>query len=31
LRDVVEHYNGAFGLGLTEEEKSDLMEYLKSL
>lgn len=31
LRDVVEHYNSFFGLGLTEHEKSDLVEYLKSL
>ncbi len=33
LRDVVEHYNGGdvLGLGLTEQQKSDLVEYLKSL
>jgi len=31
LRDVVDHYDGAFGLGLIEQEKSDLIEYLKSL
>jgi hypothetical protein len=31
LHDVVDHYDGAFGLGLTEQEKSDLIEYLKSL
>ena len=31
LRDVVEHYDGAFGLGLGEQEKADLVEYLKSL
>jgi cytochrome c peroxidase len=31
LRDVVQHYNGFFGLGLTEQEKDDLVEYLKSL
>jgi hypothetical protein len=33
LRDVVEHYNGrdVLGLGLTEQQKTDLVEYLKSL
>ena len=31
LRDVVNHYNGFLGLGLTEQEKNDLVEYLKSL
>jgi hypothetical protein len=31
LRDVTDHYDGAFGLGLSEQEKSDLVEYLKSL
>jgi hypothetical protein len=31
LRDVVNHYNGHFGLALTEQEKTDLVEYLKSL
>jgi hypothetical protein len=31
LRDVVDHYDGAFGLALSEQEKSDLVEYLKSL
>ena len=31
LLDVVNHYNSFFGLGLTEQEKSDLIEYLKSL
>ena len=31
LRAVVEHYNTQFNLRLTEEEKSDLVEYLKSL
>jgi hypothetical protein len=31
LGDVVDHYNGAFGLGLSDQEKSDLIEYLKSL
>jgi len=31
LRDVIEHYNAFLGLGLTEREKRDLVEYLKSL
>ncbi|HKR83931.1 MAG TPA: hypothetical protein VJS37_07120 [Terriglobales bacterium] len=31
LLDVVNSYNDRFGLGLTEEEKHDLVEYLKSL
>jgi hypothetical protein len=31
LLDVVNHYNTCFGLGLTASEKSDLVEYLKSL
>lgn len=31
LKDVVEHYNGHFKLELTEGEKNDLIEYLKSL
>ena len=31
LRAVVNHYNTLFSLHLTEEEKSDLVEYLKSL
>jgi hypothetical protein len=31
LNDVVEHYNVFFGLGLTPQEKSDLVQYLKSL
>jgi cytochrome c peroxidase len=31
LRDVINHYNGFLGLGLLEQEKSDLVEYLKSL
>ena len=31
LLDVVNHYNVLFGLGLSEGEKSDLVEYLKSL
>jgi len=31
LLDVVNHYDTLFSLGLTEHEKSDLVEYLKSL
>jgi len=31
LLDVVNHYNGFLGLGLTGQEKNDLVEYLKSL
>jgi mono/diheme cytochrome c family protein len=31
LQDVVDHYNSHFGLGLTQEEINDLVEYLKSL
>jgi len=31
LLDVVNHYNTFFNLGLTDAEKSDLVEYLKSL
>ena len=31
LLDVVNHYDTLFGLGLNEREKSDLVEYLKSL
>jgi hypothetical protein len=31
LRDVVEHYNGLRGLGLTEQEKQDLIQFLLSL
>ena len=31
LLAVVEHYDRFFGLGLTAAEKSDLVEYLKSL
>lgn len=30
-REVVDHYNTHFALGLTEQEKADLIEYLKSL
>jgi hypothetical protein len=31
LRDVVQHYDATFGLGLGETEISELVEYLKSL
>ncbi|HEY2296059.1 MAG TPA: hypothetical protein VGM86_35620 [Thermoanaerobaculia bacterium] len=31
LRDVVDHYDGHFGLHLTEGQKGDLVEFLKSL
>jgi cytochrome c peroxidase len=31
LQDVVEHYNGVFDLRLQQDEKNDLIEYLKSL
>jgi hypothetical protein len=31
LLDVVNHYNTRFSLGLTAQEKGDLVEYLKSL
>jgi hypothetical protein len=31
LSDVIEHYNGCLRLGLNEQEKRDLAEYLKSL
>jgi hypothetical protein len=31
LRDVVNSYNDRFNLGLTDQEKNDLVEYLKSL
>ena len=31
LDAVVEHYDGLFSLGLTESQKRDLVEYLKSL
>jgi hypothetical protein len=31
LIDVVNHYNGFLGLALTEEEKQDLVEFLKSI
>jgi hypothetical protein len=28
---VVNHYDQLFGLGLSDQQKSDLIEYLKSL
>jgi len=31
LLDVVKHYDQFFGLGLTEQQENDLVEYLKSL
>ena len=31
LRDVVDHYDTTFGLHLSEQEKRDLIEYLKSI
>jgi len=31
LLDVVGHYDRFFGLGLSPQEKADLVEYLKSL
>jgi mono/diheme cytochrome c family protein len=31
LREVIDHYDGFLGLKLTEQEKRDLAEYLKSL
>jgi cytochrome c5 len=31
LRDVIEHYNTFFNTNLTEQQKLDLVEYLKSL
>jgi len=31
LLDVVNHYNNFFKLNLTEQQKNDLVEYLKSL
>ena len=31
LRDVIEHYNTFLGTNLTEQQKVDLVEYLKSL
>jgi cytochrome c peroxidase len=31
LLDVVNHYDGCFSLGLTDQNKSDMVEFLKSL
>jgi cytochrome c peroxidase len=31
LMDVVNHYDGLFVLSLTEKQKEDLVEYLKTL
>ncbi len=31
LLDVVNHYNTTFGLGLSDQDKNDLVEYLKAL
>jgi hypothetical protein len=31
VRDVVDHYDRTFGLGLTDQQKRELVEYLKSL
>jgi cytochrome c peroxidase len=31
LMDVVDHYNNHLSLGLTDKEKNDLIEYLKSI
>ena len=31
LEDVVEHYNSFLELNLSEEQKADLVEFLKSL
>ena len=31
LLDVVNHYDRHFGLRLSEQEKADLIEYLKSI
>jgi hypothetical protein len=31
LREVVDHYDAHFGLNLTDQEKDELIEYLKSL
>ena len=31
LHDVVDHYDTVFSLGLTDQNESDLVEYLKSL
>jgi hypothetical protein len=31
LREVLDHYDSQFALGLTEREKTDLEQYLRSL
>jgi len=31
LRDVIEHYNRNFRLGLNDQKKGDLIEYLNSI
>jgi hypothetical protein len=31
LLDVVKHYDTVFSLGLSDQEKADVVEYLKSL
>jgi hypothetical protein len=31
LKEVIEHYDGHFNLGLREKQKADLIEYLKSI
>ena len=31
LLDVVNHYDGCFNLGLTDQDKADLVEFLKSI
>ena len=31
LKDVVNHYDGFFNLGLSDQDTHDLVEYLKSL
>jgi cytochrome c peroxidase len=31
LHDVLEHYNGLLPIGLSEQQKRELIEYLKSL
>lgn len=31
LRAVVDHYDEHFGLGLSEDEKADLIQYLESI
>jgi cytochrome c peroxidase len=29
LLDIVDHYNSCFNLGLTQQQETDLVEYLK--